>query len=76
LIVITLGTSAVNVYYSYLIRDFYTALTKKQVDVFYKCFFKFLASLLVLIPVQVSFRYMHTKLGIAWRKWLTEVSMR
>jgi hypothetical protein len=76
LIVITLGTSAVHVYFSYLIRDFYTALTKKQVDEFYKCFFKFLASMLVLIPVQVSYRYMYTKLGIAWRKWLTEVSMR
>ena len=73
LIVITLGTSAINVYFSYLIRDFYTALTKKEVAQFYKCFFKFLASMFILIPVQVSFRYMYTKLGIAWRKWLTEV---
>ncbi|KAL7448470.1 hypothetical protein ACHAWC_000648, partial [Mediolabrus comicus] len=72
LIVITLGTSAVHVYFSYLIRDFYTALTKKHVAEFYRCFFKFLGSMVVLIPVQVSFRYMYTKLGIAWRKWLTE----
>ena len=73
LIAITLGTSAVHVYFSYLVRDFYTALTKKHVAEFYRCFFKFLGSMVVLIPVQVSFRYMYTKLGIAWRKWLTEV---
>ena len=75
LIVITLGSSAIQVYFSYVLRDFLTALTKKQVAKFYSCFFKYVASMFVLIPVQISFRYLYTKLGIAWRKWLTEVSM-
>jgi hypothetical protein len=74
LIVITLANNALNVYFSYLIRDFYNALTEKHVAQFYRVFGRFVGSLIFAIPIQVSYRYMHTKIGIAWRKWLTEVS--
>jgi hypothetical protein len=74
LIVITLVNNALNVYFSYMVRDFYNALTEKHVAQFYKVFARYVASMIVGVPIQVSYRYMYTKIGIAWRKWLTEVS--
>lgn len=73
LFIITLVNNALNVYFSYLIRDFYNALTEKHVAQFYKVFARYVGSLIVAVPIQVSYRYMYTKIGIAWRKWLTEV---
>ena len=74
LIIITLVNNALNVYFSYMVRDFYNALTEKHVAQFYKVFARYVASMIVGVPIQVSYRYMYTKIGIAWRKWLTEVS--
>ena len=75
LFVITLVNNALNVYFSYMIRDFYNALTEKHVAEFYHVFLRFVGSLIIAVPIQVSYRYMYTKIGIAWRKWLTEVSV-
>ncbi|KAL7448747.1 hypothetical protein ACHAWC_000891, partial [Mediolabrus comicus] len=72
LLVITLVNNALNVYFSYMIRDFYNALTEKHVAQFYKVFARYVGSMIVGVPIQVSYRYMYTKIGIAWRKWLTE----
>jgi len=74
LLIITLMNNALNVYFSYMIRDFYNALTEKHVAEFYKVFGRYVGSLIIAVPIQVSYRYMYTKIGIAWRKWLTEVS--
>ena len=74
LFIITLVNNALNVYFSYMIRDFYNALTEKHVAEFYHVFLRFVGSLIIAVPIQVSYRYMYTKIGIAWRKWLTEVS--
>ena len=75
LIAITLVNNFLNVYFSYMIRDFYNALTEKHVQQFYKVFARYVGSMIIAVPIQVSYRYMYTKIGIAWRKWLTEVSI-
>ena len=72
LFLVLLINSAISVYYSYLFRDFFTYLSKKDVTMFYKTFNKFLVSLVLLLPAQISFGYIRVKLEIAWRKWLTE----
>ena len=72
LVILTLVNSGINVYFSYLIRDFWTALSNKEVQTFYHIMLKFVISMLALIPLQVSFRFIRVQLGIAWRKWLTE----
>jgi len=71
LVILTLVNSAINVYFSYLIRDFSTALAEKEVEKFYQVIYKFLVSMVVFIPLQVMFRFIRVKLAIAWRKWLT-----
>lgn len=72
LVVLSLVNSGISVYFSYLIRDFWTALSDKDAHTFYTVMGKFVVSMIVLIPLQVSFRFIRVKLGIAWRKWLTE----
>jgi len=72
LLVLTFVNSGINVYFSYLIRDFNTALSEKEVQKFYQVMMKFILSMIVLIPLQVSFRFIRVQLGIQWRKWLTE----
>ena len=72
LFLVLLLNSAISVYYSYLFRDFFTYLSKKDVTMFYKTFNKFLVSLVLLLPIQISFGYIRVKLAIAWRKWLTK----
>ncbi|KAL7545952.1 hypothetical protein ACHAWF_009315 [Thalassiosira exigua] len=72
LILLTFVNSGINVYFSYLIRDFWTALAEKEAQIFYHVMYKFMISMIVLIPLQVIFRFIRVKLGIAWRKWLTE----
>lgn len=72
LFLVLLINSAISVYYSYLFRDFFTYLSTKDVIMFYKTFNKFLISLVLTIPTQISFGYIRVKLEIAWRKWLTE----
>ncbi|KAL7548589.1 hypothetical protein ACHAWF_011868 [Thalassiosira exigua] len=72
LIILLLVDSAINVYFSYLIRDFHTALAEKEASKFYHIMYKFIISMVLFIPLQVLFRFTRVKLGIAWRKWLTE----
>jgi len=72
LFLVLLINSAISVYYSYLLRDFFTYLSKKDITMFYNTFNKFLASLILSLPMQISFGYIRVKLEIAWRKWLTE----
>lgn len=72
LVVFTFVNSGINVYFSYLIRDFSTALAEKHVQDFYNVMLKFVISMIALIPLQVSFRFIRVQLAIGWRKWLTE----
>ncbi|KAL7539393.1 hypothetical protein ACHAXR_009244 [Thalassiosira sp. AJA248-18] len=76
LVILTMVNSGINVYFSFLMRDFYSALAEKEVHEFYQILYKFLLSMVVLIPLQVSFRFVRVKLGIAWRNWLTSRVMK
>ncbi len=72
LVVLLFANSGISVWFSFLIRDFWSALAEKHVEQFYHTMYKFLLSMIVLIPLQVSYRFFRVKLAIAWRKWLTE----
>ena len=71
MVVLTLANSAVRVFFSYLARDFWNALSDKDEDRFYSVMGKFVGSMFVLAPITVLYRYQRQKLAIAWRKWLT-----
>ena len=71
MVVLTLANSAVRVLFSYLARDFWSALSDKDVDKFYSVMRYFVLSMFLLAPINVYYRYQRQKLAIAWRKWLT-----
>ncbi|KAL3912486.1 MAG: hypothetical protein SGILL_006863, partial [Bacillariaceae sp.] len=64
--------SAVRVGFSYLARDFWSALGDRDADEFYGIMKRFLIALLFLAPVNVFYRFQRQRLAIKWRKWMTE----
>jgi ABC-type uncharacterized transport system fused permease/ATPase subunit len=71
LIVLMLFNSAVQVLFSFLMRDFWSALSNKDQDAFYELMLKFIVALLCLAPISVLFRYQRQRLAIQWRDWMT-----
>jgi len=71
IVILTLANSAVRVFFSYLARDFWSALQDKDAETFYGIMFRFLGAMFLLAPINVAYRYMRQKLAIAWRKWMT-----
>ncbi|KAG7374079.1 ABC transporter ATP-binding protein [Nitzschia inconspicua] len=76
LIVLMLLDSGVRVGFSYLARDFWSALGDKDIDAFYRIMKQFLMALLFLAPVNVFYRFQRQRLAIKWRKWMTERILR
>lgn len=56
---------------SYLERDFYTALTLKEHDEFFKRLAFYLGAMVCAIPVTVSYKYTEDRFSLLWRKWLS-----
>ena len=71
IVVLTLANSAVRVFFSYLARDFWSALQGKDEGTFYDILYKFLCAMTLLAPINVAYRYYRQMLAIAWRKWMT-----
>jgi len=72
LLILLFANSGIKIFFSFLMRDFYTALVKKDAKTFYTILYKFMLSMIVLIPVQVLYKFVRVKFGISWRKWLTQ----
>ena len=72
LIVLMLLDSAARIAFSYLARDFWSALGDKDADQFYRIMKNFLVALCLLAPINVFYRFQRQKLGIRWRQWMTE----
>jgi len=69
---LTLLNSGVSVGFSYISRDFWTALSSKNVDDFNTILIKFTAALLAGTPVSVLYSFQKDKLALAWREWMTD----
>lgn len=71
LLFLSLLVSGLNVLISYVGRFFQTALANKDVPTFWKFLFIYAAVFVVGTPIVVIYRYMQQKLGLRWRRWLT-----
>ena len=69
---LTLANSAVSVMFSYISRDFYTALNNRDEALFFQKVSLFGGALLIAVPVVVFYRYNREKLSIYWRDGLTK----
>ena len=72
LIILSLSVSGLNIEISYVGRDFQNALVEKKPDDFWRFLFKYAGVFVVGTPIVVIYRFVRRKLGIYWRKWLTE----
>ena len=71
-LVLTLANSGVSVAFSYIGRDFWTALSSKNTEQFYFMMQKFFGALCIGVPVSVMYKYQRQRLSLQWRSWLTD----
>lgn len=69
---LTLLNSGVSVAFSYIGRDFWTALSAKETDEFYSVLQRFMAALVAGVPITVLYRFQREKLALKWREWMTQ----
>ncbi|DBA90594.1 hypothetical protein WJX77_005457 [Trebouxia sp. C0004] len=70
-VLLTLGTTGVSVWFNFLGRDFFNALSEKDTERFTQMLIKWLCSLFVGIPVYVLRDYYLSVLSLEWREWMT-----
>lgn len=70
-LVLTLMNSGISVLFSYLGKDFWNALSTKDVAEFTHILQKYVGALLVGAPVITAYRYQREQLSVHWREWMT-----
>jgi ABC-type uncharacterized transport system fused permease/ATPase subunit len=71
MIFLTLLASAVNVVFSYTMKEFYNALEQKDAAAFGKVLIIYTSILVVGAPVTALYVFQRERLAIAWRDWMT-----
>ena len=66
------AVGVVQVFLSYAMRDFVTALAQRDLDAWVRGSWKFVAICFVSVPVGVFYRYSQERLSLVWRRWLTQ----
>jgi len=73
---LTLVNSGVSVAFSYLGKDFWNALSSKDVDAFYGVLKQYVPALLVGAPVATYYRFQRAQLAVSWREWMTDRTLQ
>ncbi|GAB5357675.1 hypothetical protein AAMO2058_000394700 [Amorphochlora amoebiformis] len=68
---LTLLQSGVSVVFSFVGRDFWSALNTRDVSGFGTVVSRFGVALLAGVPVSVFYRFQREKLSLKWREWMT-----
>ena len=68
---LTFLNSGVSVVFSFLSKDFWNALSARDVTEFYNVLQKFVAALVVGAPVVTYYKYQREQLAVHWRQWMT-----
>ena len=72
LLLFMISVNGLNVVINYVGGNFMTALSSKDIPTFYRMLFIYGAVFVVGTPVVVVYSWVQSKLGLRWRKWLTE----
>ena len=70
-LVLTLASSGISVAFSYLGRDFWNALSDKNVEQFYQILLKYVGALAIGAPISTLYTYQREQLAVHWRQWMT-----
>jgi len=71
LIVLLLGQTETNVLFNAQSGEFTSALAAKDADRFWISIIKCIYILIVAVPIYAFYYYIRNRLGILWRRWLT-----
>lgn len=71
-IALTFLQSGVSVGFSFISKDFWTALNTKNADLFYHQSAVFFFALVAFTPVVVYYQYFRDNCALRWREWITE----
>ncbi len=71
LVLLSLAVNGINVFISFVGRDFMTALSSKEASKFFHILFTYASVLLLGTPIVVLYGYVRDRLGLYWRQWLT-----
>ncbi len=66
------AVGVVQVFLSYAMRDFVTALSQRDHAAWVRGLWKFIGIAFVSVPVGVFYRYSQERLSLVWRRWLTQ----
>jgi len=72
---LTLAQAGISVAFSYIGRDFWTALSMKNMDKFMYQAELFFGALVIGTPIVVLYTYSRDMLGLRWREWLTKKTL-
>ncbi len=70
------AVGVVQVFLSYAMRDFVTALSQRDHAGWVRGIWKFIAVCFVSVPVGVFYRYSQERLSLTWRRWLTQILIK
>lgn len=71
-VALTLLQSGVSVAFSYIMRDLWSGLSNRDIELFYHQVRLFFGATLVATPIVVAYGYSRDLLALEWRKWMTE----
>ncbi|MEO6784695.1 MAG: ABC transporter ATP-binding protein/permease [Chthoniobacteraceae bacterium] len=66
------AVGVVQVFLSYAMRDYVTALAQRDHAGWVRGLLKFVAVCFISVPVGVFYRFSQERLSLAWRRWLTQ----
>jgi putative ATP-binding cassette transporter len=62
----------VQVFISFAMRDFVTALSQRDHDAWIRGILKFIGICFISVPLGVMYRYSQERLSLVWRRWMTQ----
>lgn len=71
LLLLLIGVNALNVVINFVAGSFMTALQEKNQPVFYRMLWIYFSVFAVGTPMVVFYSYIHDRLAMKWRQWLT-----
>ena len=76
LLALCCAVGVVQVFLSYAMRDFVTALSQRDHEAWVRGIWKFIAVCFISVPIGVYYRYSQERLSLAWRRWLTQILIK
>lgn len=72
LLVLVLVVAGVQVFMSYVARDFMTAISKKDAPAYWQWLWWYLATFAVAVPLAAYYRWTEERLALLWREWMAQ----